>query len=419
MEAISTGTFDTETFVKGKGAWLYDKQNKAYFDGTSGSGAVSLGHQHPYVTRAIISQAGKLSHTGCKLGSDIREKLAQKIVSMCHYQDGAALFTVTGSEAVEAALKVARAYTGRKTIVHCKYAYHGKTSGSLSLTWRESFKKYSNLKNNNYLSIDLPDADANDEEQKSHIKNINEQFTKLSLKNDCPAAIVIEPIRVTEGLLSLNKQFLEDLINTAHAFNCIVIFDEIYIGLGRCGQLFYADHLIAKPDLILIGKTLGNGMPISLIVGEKKIINSLPNGIQTSTYSGNPICCAAAYASLEVIEKERLWEKAQVLETEFYEFLSKAARKYKFMSNIRAHGALFSFTCVTHDGNPFPVLASQFKKNALDKGLILFSGGFNESIVKLAPPVLMTLREKSQFKYLIKETLRSINVIISDIENGI
>ncbi len=408
MEAISTGTFNTDTFVKGKGAWLYNEKGEAFFDATAGSGAASLGHQHDKVIQAVTSQVNKLIHTGCKLGADIRAKLASKILKFSHYNDGATLFTVTGSEAVEASFKIARAYTGRKSIAHFEYAFHGKTTGPLSATWRKSFKQYSNLNNDGFVNLGVPPTDDLENENNEYFNSISKRIEDLASEGNCPAAIILEPIRVTEGVLPISNIFLENLIRLMNSHKILVIFDEIYVGLGRCGQVFYSDHLSLKPDITLVGKTLGNGFPISLVIGEKETINALPSGVQTSTYSGNPVCSAAAISVLEVLEEESLWKVAQGLEKNIHPFLVRMANEYAFISNIRALGALFAFTCVDANGEIAPDIAIQIKNKAQENNMLLFAGGYNGGIVKLVPPIIMSEKEINDFKAILEQTFKDV-----------
>lgn len=157
VEARSTGSTLGPDFSTGSGPWLRTEDGTAWFDGTSGSGAATLGHQHPDVTAAAMAQLNRLTHTGCKVGSDARTRLVERIGALSPYREPAVLPTATGAEAVESALKIARAATGHQAVVTFRHGYHGKTAGALALTWRSEFKTYSAPQPDHVVTAALPD----------------------------------------------------------------------------------------------------------------------------------------------------------------------------------------------------------------------------------------------------------------------
>jgi len=381
MESVSTGTFATPQFVRGDGCWLYDGSGEAYFDGTAGSGAVGLGHNHPRVAEAVRRQLDRLVHTGCKFGSDARAALVEKLVALAPFADAAVLPTVTGAEAVESALKVARAHTGRRAVVCFRHGYHGKTAGALSLTWRDRIKRYSNLPDGVSVA-DFPSPVAADGE-------IDRALVELRRSLDGAAAVILEPVQVTEGVLCPGARFLEEVVDAAHAAGALAVFDEIYTGLGRCGAPFYCQRLRARPDLVLAGKTLGNGMPISAVLGPSEIVNALPAGVQTSTYTGHPLSCAAAASVLDFVVETRLWEEAARLGEQLLSALRRLAGEARFIARPRGEGLLLAFDCVDGAGRPAPQTASRYLAAALRARLLLFGGGADDATIKLVPPMVM------------------------------
>jgi 4-aminobutyrate aminotransferase/(S)-3-amino-2-methylpropionate transaminase len=408
MEAISTGTTMGPVFTRASGCWLYDEQGARYFDGTAGSGAISLGHQHPGVLEAVHRQVDALVHTGCKLASDARVALAAALVQASPYRDGVALPTVIGTEAVETALKIARAFTGRQRVICFDHGYHGKSTGALAVTWRKEFRAYSPIAPTT-LRAHLAAPAGGQGTEADALDDVRRLLADAPAE-DRPAAIILEPIQVTEGVFDAGPRFLDALISLAHEYGVLVILDEIYTGLGRCGRRFYSETLREPPDLLLVGKSLGNGFPIAAVVGPAPIMNSLPAGIQTSTYSGHPVSCAAAGAVLRIVEELELWNQAQELEATIGAALRELQAQYSFITEIRHVGGLFAFDLEGSSAST-ESLASAFGRAALRRRLLLFTGGARGRTVKLVPPVLM---DHANLDFL-KTTLRDVTADVAEL----
>ena len=387
-EARSTGTTVGPRFSTGDGPWLRTGEGTAWFDGTSGSGAATLGHQHADVTAAVAAQLNRLVHTGCKFGSDTRAEMVRRLGALSPYRRPAVLPTTTGAEAVESALKVARAATGHRAVVAFRYGYHGKTSGALGLTWRTGFRAYSPLPPDTVFTGRLPDP------RQDRSGDAAGFAAELSATLDAAdghggtAAVVLEPVQVTEGVLAVPPASLDEIARQAQARGALLILDEIYTGLGRAGRLFTAELMTERPDLTLVGKTLGNGFPIAAVVGEREVLDALPAGVQTSTYFGNPLCCAAACAVLDVVVREDLPGRARALGERMATDLGELAAGHPWLSQVRAVGALAAFDCVS-DGRPAPELARAVLSAAARERLLLFGGGPEDATVKLVPPALL------------------------------
>jgi 4-aminobutyrate aminotransferase-like enzyme len=393
MESRSTGSFDCPPFIRGSGPWLYDAEGNAWFDGTAGSGALSLGHNPPEVLEAVRRQLDRLVHTGCKLGSDVRAELVARLCALAPFDRPAVLPAVVGTEAVESALKVARAATGRRGVVAFRHAFHGKSSGSLAVTWRESLKAYSSLRHDDVFRASFPPPGAGEAEVDAALGALEEILARAAAAGDPPAAVILEPIQVTEGVLIPGARFLEGVIDLARAAGALAIFDEIYTGFGRSGALFYCQKLARRPDLLLVGKSLGNGFPISAVLGEAEVIDALPAGVQTSTYSGHPLSCAAALAVIDAVLARRLWEEAARRGAGLLAALRDLAARQPFIARPRGEGMLLAFDLVQEDGSPAPDLARKFLAAARRERLILFGGGVDGATVKLVPPVALSDEE--------------------------
>jgi 4-aminobutyrate aminotransferase/(S)-3-amino-2-methylpropionate transaminase len=201
---------------------------------------------------------------------------------------------------------------------------------------------------------------------------------------------VIEPVQTTEGVLPLPPTFVDAVIELAHRAGGLAVLDEIYTGLGRCGLLFYSEQLRQKPDLVVLGKTLGNGSPIATVVGPAAVVDALPAGLQTSTFSGNPISCAAAVAVLDSVLEEDLPRRARGLQDRLRAHGEYMTSEFPFVAGWRVTGGLAAFDCIDTEGRLAPELARAFARCALAEGLLLFTGGAEESTVKIVPPLVLT-----------------------------
>lgn len=387
-EAVSTSpTFD-HRFVSAAGPWLVDDEGRRFFDGTSGSGAVGLGHQYPAVIAAAVAQIERLVHTGCKIGSASRKDLIERLGAITPFVEPCVMPTATGAEAVEAALKVARAATGRRAVMSFPRAFHGKTAGALSLSSRPDLKRYSVLPN--VLSGPaLPSSAADVEVFLDALVAVLDGGAEGAV-----AAVIVEPVQVTEGVFVVDPGLLDDIAARVHAAGALLVLDEIHTGIGRTGRLFCSDDMSSPPDIILVGKALGNGFPIAAVTGEREILDALPSGVQTSTFSGHPVSAAAAVAVLDAVEQEQVVARARALGTRLEDWLRTAGTRHEWVGEVRTKGALAAFDCVLAEA-PAPWLAARFRQSAADAGLLLFTGGAAGNSVKLVPPMLLDAADEA------------------------
>jgi 4-aminobutyrate aminotransferase/(S)-3-amino-2-methylpropionate transaminase len=261
-EATSIRPSFPATFVAGRGCWLTDSRDQTFFDATSGSGAVSLGHQHPRVVQAVMDQVRLLCHTGSRVGSASRAALMQLLPTMLPFQDSAILLTATGAEAVEAALKIARAATGRRRVVAFKNSFHGKTSGALAVTSREELAAFSSVRRDEVCQASFPDSAADPGAIARALRHLSQAVNGVEGEI---AAVLLEPVQITEGVFEIGPEFLKAVQGITREWGALLVVDEIYTGFGRTGRRYYSDCLEQPPDLLILGKSLGNGMPIAAI----------------------------------------------------------------------------------------------------------------------------------------------------------
>lgn len=401
-ESLSTTPLHPYRFVDASGAWLIDNSGRRFFDGTSGSGAVGLGHQYPPVVEAVSSQLRRLIHTGCKLGSVARDDMIERLGQLAPFGAPSVLPTATGSEAVEAALKVARAATGKRIVVSFPRAFHGKTQGSLSLSQNAHIRLHSDLPPRDF-GPHLPNTPAGILEFSRALAALFEE----QRDRGGVAGLIVEPVQVTEGVHVVLPEALKIAAETAKANGALLILDEIHTSFARCGATFLSDCLNVVPDILIVGKALGNGFPIAAVLGEQETIDCLPAGVQTSTYSGMPLSAAAAVAVLDAMEAEALAERSLQIGRLLESALHSAAAAFPWVGDIRVKGALGAFDCVRL--NPGQSTASRFRDLAADRGLLLFSGGSGGDTVKIVPPMLLNPSEIDFLESCLAETFEAVN----------
>ncbi len=281
--------------VRAEGLYLYDKDDKSYLDLISGIGVSSIGHRHPKVVEAIKKQADEYLHL-MVYGEYIQSPqtlLAAKLATLLPNNLSSVYLVNSGSEAIEGAMKLAKRYTGKTHIIACKDSYHGSTQGALSIMGNESYKQA-------YRPL-LPDIEFI---EFGNIKDL-EKITPAT------AAIFLETIQGEAGIRLASKEFWQAIREKCNETGTLLVLDEIQCGIGRSGKFSAFDHYGIVPDILILAKALGGGMPIGAFISSPKIMNSLKeNPIlgHITTFGGHPLNCAAALATLGVMESENLIE---------------------------------------------------------------------------------------------------------------
>jgi acetylornithine/succinyldiaminopimelate/putrescine aminotransferase len=352
-----------------KGSYIFDKHGKSYLDFISGIGVSNTGHCHPRIIEAIRQQSGKYLHT-LVYGEYIQEpqtELAAKLCGLLPPVLDNIYFLNSGAEAVEAAIKLSKRVTGRTEIVCFKNAYHGSTSGALSISGNEMYK-------NSFRPL-FPDIRII---EFNNIKSLDEI-------SDHTAAVFIEPVQGEAGVRVADPEFLKALSDKCKLYSVLLVFDEIQCGMGRTGKLFAFEHFNILPDILLAGKALGGGLPLSAMISSKNLMEYLktdPVLGHITTFGGNPLCCAAAIANLDVIVTEKLMNEVPAKEA-----LIRNLLKHPKIHEIRGKGLLLAMQL-----DNFEQLRKLILK-CLDKGLILDWFLFDPTSVRLAPPLTVSNEE--------------------------
>ncbi|UOD35216.1 aspartate aminotransferase family protein [Deferribacteraceae bacterium V6Fe1] len=352
------------SFVKGEGAYLFDKDGKSYIDFGSGISVTNLGHSFEPVANAICEQAKTLIHTSNLYGIGIQEEVAD-IISENSF-GGGVFFCNSGAEANEAAIKLARIYGNKKynglryKIITLKNSFHGRTYATLSATGQDKVKEGFRPVADYFFHIDTNDFDA---------------FLALAKKNNV-VAVMIELVQGEGGVVPLERGFVKALYDYAKNNDILLIVDEIQTGMGRTGELFAYKHYGIEPDIMTMAKALGNGVPIGAMVARKEVGEYLSYGTHGSTFGGNFLACAAAKSVLNEMLKpgflKSVKEKGDYIKERLVKIFSN-------VGDVRGIGMMLGVKlCEDID-------AAEFVKKALRNGLVIIPAGNNT--FRVYPPL--------------------------------
>ena len=364
-----------------KGAWLYDYNKRAYLDLISGISVSSIGHCHPKVQAAISNQTARFAHLMVfgEFAQQPQVHYMQRLMPYLPPSLNSIYYCNSGSEAIEGALKLAKRATGRTQIISFKNAYHGSTHGALSLCSDFNFTKHS-------LPL-MPDI---------HYLTFN-CTADLDHINEKTAAVVFEYIQAESGINTIELDFLNALTARCKHYGVLLIADEIQSGFGRCGSFFAHQRFNHTPDILVLAKAMGGGLPIGAFIAPKSLMHTLsfnPSLGHLTTFGGNAVCIAAAYAVLEVLQEEKLVERARTIEHCIKTHLSSS-----HIAHLRVEGAWAAVEFKTTE-TCFKII-----KSALQNGLITDWFLFNSKALRLSPPLNIPLQD-------LKNALQQLNLII-------
>ncbi len=357
---------------RAEGSWLYSTDGRRYLDMFSGIGVSALGHGHPAVLGAITRQLRRHLHV-MVYGEYIIEaqaKLAARLAAVLPAGLDRVYFTNSGAEAIEGALKTARKHTAREAFVAFDGAYHGDTMGALALAGNDSFRApfgglpgpIRHLPYDNEAALDAIDSNV--------------------------AAVIVEPVQAEGGVRIPRRNFIEALRQRCDRSGALLVFDEVLTGLGRTGKLFALEHFGVVPDLMVLAKAVGGGLPLGAFCGRDEIIAKLsrnpPLG-HITTFGGHPLSCAAGLASLEIIVAERLWERAEQTGTLLRRSLKRLIGPE--ITEVRGIGLLAGLQFAE------ATTARRFVAETIARGVIVNWTLNADTVVRLAPPLTIDASE--------------------------
>jgi LysW-gamma-L-lysine/LysW-L-ornithine aminotransferase len=313
------------TIVRGKGSLVWDGTGKEYLDFMTGYGVALVGHSNDAVVRAVGEQAAKLITCHGSFYNDARSAFLEKLARVSPRGLDRALLTNSGTESIEAAIKLARRHTGRKKFVSMKGGFHGKTYGALSATWNKKYREPFEPLLEGFDFAEYGDPDS-----------LSQLVTKET------AAVIAEPIQGESGIVVPPSEYFAMVREICDREGALLIIDEIQTGLGRTGKMWASEHWGVVPDIMTIGKGLAGGVPIGAALTTSEIAASLKGGEHTSTFAGNPLSCAAGSATLDFIVEKGLPSRAETLGKGMKDGLSKIASNHKLVKEVRGMGLMLA-----------------------------------------------------------------------------
>ena len=370
------------TVEKGKGSHVWDINGKEYIDCMGGYGVALVGHQNERVTKAIKEQVDKIITVHSSLYNKTREEFLKTLIGLAPKGLSQVHLNNSGAEAVEAAIKFARKFTGKKGMVAMKGSYHGKSLGALSLTFNPKYKKAFEP-----LVEKVSFASFGD------IQSVRDAI------DDDTAFVILEPIQGESGIVVAPEGFLQEVRKLCDEKGILLIFDEIQAGLGRTGRLWACEHWNTVPDIMCLAKGIAGGVPMGATLVRPDILAAISKGEHSSTFGGNPLSCAAGIAALKALTEDGLIKNSEEMGKIFIEGLEKLKENHSIIREIRGKGLMI--------GVELKFEVKDVLMNLIDKGvLVLYSG---RNILRILPPLVITEND-------ITKVLQTLDTVLSEEE---
>lgn len=371
---------------KAKNSEIWDVEGKRYIDFIGGISVLNTGHSHPKIVEAVTEQLQRFSHTSAQIVNyesyvTLCEKLCEKAPIS---GDKKAFLLTTGAEAVENAIKVARAKTGRPGVIAFVGGWHGRTLLAMGLTGKViPYKKMFGPMPASIFHAPFP-APENGISEEDALRGL-EMIFKADIDPSEVAAMIVEPVQGEGGFHQLTPSFAKKLREICDKHGIVLIFDEVQCGFARTGTLFATEQLGVEPDLMTSAKSLAGGFPISALIGRAEVMDApLPGGLG-GTYAGSPLGTVAALKVLEIIEEENLLERSNQIGTKIASFLTGLNNPK--ISYVRHKGAMLAFDLVNSNGEPDVEATNSLKAKAFEKGLLLASCGMYFNTIRVMVPL--------------------------------
>jgi acetylornithine aminotransferase len=361
---------------KGSGTTVYDENNKEYLDFTSGIAVTNLGHCHPEVVSAMKDQSQKIWHTSNLFKIEEQEQLAETLVKQTELD--LAFFCNSGAEANEAAIKLAKKFTGKKKIITFQNSFHGRTFGSMSATGQQKIKDGYGPLVSEFIHVPW-----NDMEQ---LKEAADEET---------AAIMMEVIQGEGGICIADLSFYNEIQKFCDENKILLIIDEVQTGIGRTGKKYAYEHFELNPDIVTLAKGLGNGFPIGAMLGKKELEHAFGPGSHGTTFGGSPLACAVSQSVLDIVFQESFLKEVERKGNVFKELLEDVLDNHPLIKEVRGKGLLIGVEC----SQPVSSLIGQLE----DQGLLTVPAG--EKVIRFLPPLIVTDEELSKAAEMVSETI--------------
>ncbi|WP_409300665.1 putrescine aminotransferase [Peribacillus sp. SCS-155] len=377
------------------GACFKDVNGKEYIDCLGGFGIYNVGHRHPKVVKAVTDQLKRQALHSQDLLDPLRAMLAKILADITPGDLKYSFFSNSGTESVEAALKLAKMYSDRTTFISTTRAFHGKSLGSLSGTAKGMFRKPFLPLIPGFRHVPFGDIDM-----------MRKTFETCSMVGEDVAAVLLEPIQGEGGIILPPDGYLKQVRELCDQYGALLIFDEVQTGMGRTGKMFAAELYDVVPDIICLAKAFGGGvMPAGAIVASEEVFKSwFPNPfMHTTTFGGNPLACAAAIATIGILLEENLPERAAVVGDYFLNQLNKAAEGHEDkIQEIRGQGLMIGIEFHKDD------IGYEVSKGMFDRGVLVAGTLINSKTIRIEPALTINYKEIDKVVSTFKEVLEQV-----------
>jgi len=381
--------------VKGKNAEIWDSEGKRYLDYVGGYAVLNTGHLHPRVVEKVKNQLNDFSHSCFAFAPhENAVKLSEELNKRYPITSDTKTFMVnSGAEAVENAVKIARYYTNKKSIISFKGGFHGRTYLAMGLTgkdkpYKEGFGPFPEFVKHAlypYLYRDISDDDA--------LASIKDLFKK-TLNPDDTAAVVVEIQLGEGGYIPASNYFLKSLREICDNHNILLIFDEVQTGYGRTGKMFGAETVGVNPDLVTLAKGIAGGFPLAAVLGKAEIMDTIHDAGIGSTFGASPVSCAAALGVLEAFDNENILGNASKQSEMMNSFLKNLMNENEFIGDVRGYGPMIGVEIVENKDSKTPnkEKAQEIINNCRDNGLLLVTCGENGNVIRFMGPLTTPIK---------------------------
>ena len=381
--------------VKGKNAEIWDSEGKRYLDYVGGYAVLNTGHLHPKVVKKVKNQLNDFSHSCFAFAPhENAVKLSEELNKRYPITSDTKTFMVnSGAEAVENAVKIARYYTNKKSIISFKGGFHGRTYLAMGLTgkdkpYKEGFGPFPEFVKHAlypYLYRDISDDDA--------LASIKDLFKK-TLNPDDTAAVVVEIQLGEGGYIPASNYFLKSLREICDFHNILLIFDEVQTGYGRTGEMFGAETVGVNPDLVTLAKGIAGGFPLAAVLGKAEIMDTIHDAGIGSTFGASPVSCAAALGVLEAFDNENILGNASKQSEMMNSFLKNLMNENEFIGDVRGYGPMIGVEIVENKDSKTPnkEKAQEIINNCRDNGLLLVTCGENGNVIRFMGPLTTPIK---------------------------
>jgi len=402
------------TIDHGQGSYLWDVNGRRYLDFACGIATTNLGHAHPRVVEAIKVQAERLTHLSVVASHRPGIELAEQLARIAPGDLDQVFFGNSGAEGIEGAIKLARYVTGRPALVAFQGAFHGRTYGALSLTsskarFRQGYEPFLPA----VYTVPFPNpydcpGGRGEVQALAYTFDAVERLFATSLAPEQVAAFVVEPILGEGGYVVPPRAFLPTLRRLCDDHGILLIVDEVQTGLGRTGKMFASEHVQVVPDILVVAKSLASGLPLSALLSRTALMSRWEPAAHGSTFGGNPVACAAALATLEVLEREGLLAHATRQGKELMRRLRALQAVLPMMGDVRGQGLLIGIELVGRDGVSARTLQERVRRRALAEGLIILAAGTADSVLRIIPPLNVSDQELDEGWGMLRRALEEV-----------